>query len=272
MEWPKLKNIIILILVLTNLCLLGLVGSREVRDARLQSQNRQEAIRFLHNHDVEVEETLVPETVDVTPLRVERELEEEMKLARRLLKGDVSVTALGGEVYRYENARGWLQLHGDGSFRAEFTPGTWSVDRSVEQTALDVLEKLGFRGRVLRHTGNTVLVEQTWNDAPLFLVRVEVQWEDGEITALTSGRRLMGVAKEQEQVQTLSVATALMEFHTRMDARGYVYSAIQQIEQGYVAQTALDSVTELIPVWQVTTDTGVYRLDLVDGTLSAAEN
>lgn len=272
MEWPKLKNIIILILVLTNLCLFLLVMDREGRNAQLQSQSRLEAIQFLRDHDVELDEEQIPKTVEVTALRVERELEEEVLLARRLLKGEVTVTALGGGVYRYENTRGWLQLHGDGTFQAQFAPGTWPIGRSAEQSALEVLEQLEYSGRVLSHRGNTVVLEQTQDGAPLFLLRVNVQWEDEGITALSEGRRLMGTAQPVEQQQELSVSTALLEFHTQMDARGYVYSGIDRIEQGYVTQTALEGVTALAPAWQIHTDTGVYRLNLLDASLSSVEN
>lgn len=38
MAWPKIKNIIILMLLVTNLCLLAFVGWREIRDWQLQDK------------------------------------------------------------------------------------------------------------------------------------------------------------------------------------------------------------------------------------------
>ena len=49
MPWTKLKNIILTILVLTNLCLLSLVAGPAIQGRRQLSQAREEAIRFLRS-------------------------------------------------------------------------------------------------------------------------------------------------------------------------------------------------------------------------------
>lgn len=47
MAWPKIKNIIILMLLVTNLCLLAFVGWREIRDWQLQDKALEQAVSFL---------------------------------------------------------------------------------------------------------------------------------------------------------------------------------------------------------------------------------
>ena len=44
MAWPKIKNIIILMLLVTNLCLLAFVGWREIRDWQLQDKALEQAV------------------------------------------------------------------------------------------------------------------------------------------------------------------------------------------------------------------------------------
>ena len=61
MEWSKLKNIILVILVITNLVLLAFVASRRLQEARTQEQTRSQAILFLADRRVEVAEELVPQ-------------------------------------------------------------------------------------------------------------------------------------------------------------------------------------------------------------------
>ena len=43
---------------------------------------------------------------------------------------------------------------------------------------------------------------------------------------------------------------------------------ISALEQGYVSGASLSGPMTLTPVWQVTTDTGFYQLDLVTGGVS----
>lgn len=117
MPWTKLKNIILIILVITNLALLGLVAGPAVRNRRVVSRARADAILLLRSRGVQVEENIVPETVALPPRTVERDLTVEERAAAALLDGPVSVEARGGEVYRYFNENGYLQFHSDGTVR-----------------------------------------------------------------------------------------------------------------------------------------------------------
>ena len=56
MAWPKIKNIIILILLGTNLCLLVFAASRGLSDRRQQEQARANAISFLQQQGIELDE------------------------------------------------------------------------------------------------------------------------------------------------------------------------------------------------------------------------
>ena len=48
----------------------------------------------------------------------------------------------------------------------------------------------------------------------------------------------------------------------------HLCSSIVGIQPGYAARSALTGVTLLTPVWQVSTDTVVYQLDLVSGAVT----
>ena len=123
MEWPKLKNIILIILILTNLCLLVFVAQGELRNSQLQRQAREEAIQFLADRGITVDEKQVPQTMELLPQTVERNLEEESQLAAALLGQGVTVEDRGAGVYRYSNSTGSIQFHSDGSFSA--APSLW---------------------------------------------------------------------------------------------------------------------------------------------------
>ena len=81
MPWTKLKNIILAILVLTNVCLLSLVAGPAIQSRRQLSQAREEAIRFLRSRGVQVEEDVIPQSMELTPQVLERDLEEEARAA-----------------------------------------------------------------------------------------------------------------------------------------------------------------------------------------------
>ena len=267
MEWPKLKNIILIILALTNLCLLVFVVQRELRDGQLQRQARQEAIQFLEDRGVSVEEEQAPQSMELWPQTVERDLEQESELAASLLGGEVDLEERGAGVYRYSNKAGFIQFHSDGSFSAVFSPGLFPVREDWEQTCRDVLDKLAFQGELLEERENALVFRQLWNGYPLFTQQVTLEIEDDSLTAMTSGRRLVGTPVENASQQPITVVTALIDFLNALNTLGDVCSRIDAITPGYIAITSLSGPMALTPVWQITTDTGAYQLDLLTGEL-----
>lgn len=65
MAWPKIKNIIILMLLVTNLCLLAFVGWREIRDWQLQDKALEQAVSFLAERGIQVDERIVPRSAEL---------------------------------------------------------------------------------------------------------------------------------------------------------------------------------------------------------------
>ena len=68
MAWPKIKNIIILMLLVTNLCLLAFVGWREIRDWQLQDKALEQAVSFLAERGIQAE---VLKLNQISPLEYE---------------------------------------------------------------------------------------------------------------------------------------------------------------------------------------------------------
>ena len=78
----KLKNIILAILAATNLCLLLLVGGQAIQGGRMEAQARESAIQFLRNQGVEVDESIIPQRMELEPQAVERDMEGEERVAQ----------------------------------------------------------------------------------------------------------------------------------------------------------------------------------------------
>ena len=90
MPWSKLKNIILAILAATNLCLLLLVAGQALQSGRMRVQARENAILFLQSRGVEVDESIIPLSMDLLPLTAERDIEGEEHSAALLLQGSVT--------------------------------------------------------------------------------------------------------------------------------------------------------------------------------------
>lgn len=272
MAWTKLKNIIIFILLATNLCLLAFTAYRGSQNRSQQAQARAEIISFLQKQGIRVDEEQVPSAVTLLPQQVSRNVEEECVLAAALLEGEVFAEARGGEVYRYYNDKGSVQFHSNGDFSAQFTPGLEAGEADLEEHALSVLRRISFSGRVTARErtegGEMLTVQQLWQGAPVLSCQAVLRYRDGRLAAITGGRRLTGEPVEESGSAPITAATALMRFYTGMNALGDVCSEISGITQAYAVASTVSGPMPLVPVWCITTDTGSYQLDTLTGALS----
>lgn len=275
MAWPKIKNIIILILLGTNLGLLAFSMGREARNYQLQEKARTNVIAFLQEQGIQVEEELVPKSITLMPQLMTRDMEQEQTLAAALLGGEVSVQAWGAEVYRYFNENGSVQFHSNGEFFAQFAAGTMPAgEKSQLEHAREILEQMGFQGHLdntLTDEGSqseTFTFQENWEGVPLLTCQTSLKYQDSCLVSITSDRRLMGPLVEDDSGTPITVATALMKFYTGLNALGDVCSQITSITQAYTVTSTISDSVPLTPVWCIVTDTGKYQLDLLTGGLS----
>ncbi len=267
MEWRKLKNIILLMLVGLNLSLAVLLLGPRLGDRYRVIQAEREALTFLEKKGIALDEDMVPDPAALPPQVVERDLEAEARMAAQLLGETVTVTTSGGGVYRYAAEAGVLQAHGDGTFWARLRSTDFPLTGEGKSDALSVLEKLGFAGEVAEETEQSLTICQIWNGVPLFNQRSTVLWDDVGVTEIADGRRLHGIPVEDTERPVITRATALIRFYHELNRMGDVCSRVDEIVPGYICATALDRQMTLTPVWRITTDTGAYQLDLVNGVL-----
>ena len=273
MEGSKIKNIVILILLLLNAFLLLLVGGRWYEDEHSAEVARQSAIQIIRDSGVELAEEAVPGEMALRPVEAARDLARESELAARLLNGTVTVEARGGEVYRYSNASGTVQFHSTGEFWAEFEPGAFPLDgRTAQEHGAQVLDRLGMDVQLLEQvqTGEleSVTFRQLLDGAPVLDCQATLNYRDGELASITDARWVIGPAQPGSQEGAVTVTTALMRLYNGLKDLGDIYNRIESITPAYTMSISLSGPARLTPVWYVQTDTGRYQLDPQAGTLA----
>lgn len=273
MAWPKIKNIIILILLGANLGLLVFTVGSEVRGHQLLAQARSQSILFLQEHGIRVEESQIPRAMTLAPMQVSRDIQQESALAEVLLDGNVSVDARGAEVYRYYNSKGSVQFHSNGEFSAQFSTGTFPLaDQTLETHGLHILNRLGIEGKVIQRLESdrqtSVVFQEYWEGIPLLNCQATLNYQEGYLVSITGGRRLTGKPVQSGGAEPITVATALMRFYTGMSEPGDVFTRISGITEGYVVTSTISDPMPLTPVWYISTDVGTFQMDILTGNSS----
>ena len=107
----------------------------------------------------------------------------------------------------------------------------------------DLMERMGFQGKVLEENGDSFLFRQTWEGWPLFSQQVTlVTGLPSRAAAARSSRSrsrstIWGVSSDTGR-RTITVATALVDFFNGVGALGDVCNRIDAIEPGYAASTS----------------------------------
>lgn len=270
MEGTKIKNIVIIILLLLNGFLLVPVGGRRAQNADSRDAALNSAVEILRNSGVILADDAIPGEPSLPVLQAVRDLTLEREQAVRLLGSGVSVQARGGEIYRYESELGWLQSHSTGEFLAEFAPDVFPAGEDAVKQGMRLLAALDFEAELREQSEERLVFEQRINGIRVPGCQAVLVCRDGAIVAIEDGRRVPGTLQGGTQQAVVSAATALMRLYNGLNELGDIYNQIQTIEPAYRLSVNLSEPARLTPIWHVTTDTGVYQMEIRSGQVSRA--
>lgn len=271
MEWPKVKNIIILVLLLVNGFLLVLVGARREEALRYEQTALLQAAGVLEENGIQVELSAIDSADELVPLSVERDVEREAKLVGVLLDETVEGADRGGGLYLYRGQLGEVSFRLGGELSAVLEDDRrWRTD-DPEDHAARLLREMDIDAELVRTVqedgGVSVTFRQVWNGTPLFSGQVTFTYQDGRLQDIR-GNLLASNQAAEEAGACLTQPTALMRFLERVMESGDVCSSIQSMRVGYRAAQSFSSTTRLTAVWLVTSNTASYYLDASTGALT----
>lgn len=272
MEWPRLKNIIILILLLVNGFLLVLVGARYSESVQYEREALERTLKVLEGQGIQADGAALAPAGELAPLTAERDLERELQLAQALLGQDTQAENRGGGLYLYRGGGGKLSVRAGGELSAALADGPEQRTSDPGRHAAALLRDMGIRAEqtgVTQEDGWTrVRFRQSWDGVPLFSCEVEFAYREGLLQTV-QGALLAAQGGDREEAGALALPTALMRFSEEIAATGDVCSAIQSMEPGWRGTVQpLSGGVRLAPVWLVTTDTAQYYLDCAAGSLT----
>ena len=275
MEWSKLKNIIILILLAANLFLLAMAGMQERDSVQYQEQAVADALTVLERNGIKVAPETVPGQMSLGSMTVQRDRQLEADLAGALL-GECSVSDLGGGRYSHESPMGSAEFRSNGNFSIVFPKGLPLAEGVEDEAthALAIAGKIGLTGTVAEqiHTddgGVQVKLYQTWQSIPVYSCQIALQYQGGALCSI-SGQRLMGEPQPAgSQEELISIPTVLMRSLNGINELGDICSEILELTPGYQMSNPAEG-TRMEPIWYIMTDTGAYQLNAITGILERA--
>lgn len=271
MEWHRVKNIILAILVIVNGMLLMLVWNQRTETLRYEQSALDGAVQILAGNGIELSPQAVEGRKSRQPGSAERDMEAEAQLAAILLGETVQGENRGGGLYTYTTRSGVLSFRPGGVLTAELADVPMWETEDPESHAASLMGSLNIDCHYVRSSlssgSGTILYVQLLEDAPVFSCQVVLTYEKGRLRSI-SGTLLAMTEPETEHGTLLSLPTVLMRFLDDVLASGDVCSTILEVEPGYLVTQSFSNTIQLRPTWYISTNTADYYVDGITGELT----
>ena len=267
METYRLKNIVILILVILNLFLAALLVHYRLQGARAHQAMLDELHALFSANAISLAEDLDLDAAPLASLSVQRDLDEEAEIAAMLLGEPAPAEHQGGGIYSYSAGSGTVHFRSGGNF--DYTPAQpRPIDDPqgfCERFCQDYgyVPAAGFSG----DTG-TFTATQYVGESAIYNCTVTFQFEDGRLSAL-SGTHVSTVPTGSTPT-SLTAVDALVRLLDYRNETGMVCNSIQDIVPVYEVQSGPSATLQLAAKWQITADAYVYYVDCAAGDIVRA--
>lgn len=266
MESYRLKNIIILILALLNVCLLGTLAIRINAEHASSRQAREQLVSLFSAAGVTLDEGLISDETPPSSLTLTRDEAEEQSMAAYLLGGTPSRSDQGGGIFSYTDQFGAAQFRSNGGFDAV-------CDRPLEDPEAyfrEFCDTFGYRDMTLALEDGTGIVTavQYYQDYPVVDCSVTFTVEKGSLKRAI-GTHLPDSAATAVGDEPLSALSALAAFLNTI-REGAVGTAVTDLYLCYELQSTTTALMTLSPAWCVVTDTASYYVNCMTGAVTPA--
>lgn len=264
MQWDKVKNILLVILLLVDGFLGLTVAGHFYNERRQEKAFAADLAAVLAREDVQYNiGVTVPTQSRIMPLEVDRNRAAEETFAEALLQGACKTELSDTGELTFSNENGFVRIQADGSVRALFSwKAVQASEWSYRQAAKQLLSGSGMTLRGGTFTVDAekgeVALSATIAGKPVFDRELVIHFQENETVSL-SGRWTfdMPYASTGEQERIYNVADVLLSF----TAQNPTVRRIDGITLGYQLQLSPSGRLQLTPTWRLATDRGVEFME-----------
>lgn len=270
MDRERVKNFIIVLLVMVNLFFLAIVVSDRAQTNAVERQARQALISVFSDAGIELDPALDLSARTGAQIRLTQDLDIQADCAAALVGRDAVCSELGGNSYYYAGSDGSVRFLGTGSF--EYLPrfSSVSVGKDPVDSAGSRLEAIGLdwhRDSALleaTNTGYEATLTCCWEKQPIFNCQVHFTFSSSCLQ-LVSGQRPLDTEESRDETGVLDLPTILLRFLELLREQGHVCSEIRTLEPGYWMDSPVSGSVVLTPVWHIVTDVDEYYISGLTG-------
>lgn len=260
MEWKRVRNWLILLVLAVDLFLAGNLLMQALQAQQTLRQAAADAVAVAGSRGVNIQlETVLQLPLEMAQYQTLRSVELEQAAANVLLGGPASQELPGGGVSIYRTGDGEMSFRRGGAL--EMT-GPWTgMTFDMKECAL-ILESAGFsmEDAILSNQNDAVEMMQGYEDLPVFNSRVICLYQEGCLQI--RGRWMLGEDLTTTDV-SMSRAQMVLALCDLVEERQV--TQLYGVQAGYYLQSENAQSLTLEPVWAVETEKGQLILSCISG-------
>ena len=254
MKTSRLKNIVIVILLLVNAFLLFLLLSRRAGERDSNERRVEQLCTLFEKNGVAFDRALLPDEETHLSLSLERDAAREEAFASALL-GTAESSDSGGGVSRFTGEYGSCSIRSGGTADALLSR---PVD-DPESFSKQLFKTFGYTFLTSQLTDGSGSVTGIRSEKGRLIFNASLTGVSGTfLPALDEGRRTDG----------LDAVDALVHFLDYCSASGVVCTEVRALDEGYLLQTSSASPLRLQGVWRISTDVSSYYVNCKTGEIT----
>lgn len=266
MDRCRLKNIIILILVLVNGFLLASVAQRRSSEQNAFRRTAEQLVALFEGDGMTLDLYAISRDAPPDGVTLSRDTALEEQAAAFLLGKALSSSDQGGGIYHYTGAAGEAFFRSNGSFEASGV----LADSDIEDFCRDFCRTFSYDPPDIQldETGSGIFSAVCLYDKlPVFNCSAVFIIEEGVLTAV-SGTLLPKTGAPAPGDQPLTASGALVAFQRMRRESAVVASSVTDTRLCYELLSGGAAMT-LAPVWRIVTDMEDYYVNCYTGAVSA---
>lgn len=264
MNGSRIKNIVIVILALTNAFLLVLLFSRRAQEHAARDRAVTELVRLYAANDIALRADLVPKgMLRLSSVEPVRDLAAEAAFAEAVI-GVCDVEDMGGGIYRYANDAGQCLMRSSGAVEAVLERAVGDPEAYYE--SLFSAHGYGALYAAINGGSGEAVAARMMPGASVFNAELTLSYAENRLVSVTGS--FVPPVEASERGEGIDGITALVRFLDYSNLSGEVCTAITDVRGGYLLQSTASAYQRLIPVWRITTDVSEYYVNATNGEVT----
>lgn len=274
MQWGRVKNVLIVILVAVNLFLLCNLGLKFWQEHQRERELEAHLNTLAAGYGITLDEGMrLPKDIVLPSLSLDRSRGSEEAVASAILGGNIERTEKEDGAVRFESESGTITWQADATLGGEYkmTQELPQNEKQALRCAQKLLEDWGLATEHSDYTaaGMTVTMSSDAADIPIFNRKIVLEFQtDGKV--LISGLWSFGTpyTTAQEDGVSCIASDALLEFASKE----VMCRHITAMSVGYRLFSDSSRRLQLTPTWKIETDSGEYLVDCAKNTILTQES